>query len=245
LVGVAELKWRDAVWFQRDESTFLIFYEGLSIQQVLDALGAEGFSFYDWASFEGILYRFTGNVTVVALGDTLVLESPWGTFTFDRESLGLREWSADGEDLRVLVYEDQQLYLLAATANPESEPIFLYLDGIPFFNPLYCAAAYGHTGVMYSIVDAGASLQPETRGELTALHVAADYSQTEAIELLLDAGMDIDVSTEDGVTPLIMAAGPLHKEPSPVQFDLRSDETAEQTDGHKLVLEYEVCRSKI
>lgn len=180
----------------------------MPIERLLYGLGVKEFLFYDWSGLGVLIVDRSSSVRVENIGETLVVNTEAGRFFVDSASLELRAWDVDGQDVRVVLFEDEQLSLLASTFSDKSDSVNLMIDGIPYFNPLFCAAAYERTRVMRSLLDAGASDEPEGPGRLNALHAAASFSRQESSHLLLEAGMMIDSTTVDGVTPLIAAVTP-------------------------------------
>ena len=149
----------------------------MPIERLLYGLGVKEFLFYDWSGLGVLIVDRSSSVRVENIGETLVVNTEAGRFFVDSASLELRAWDVDGQDVRVVLFEDEQLSLLASTFSDKSDSVNLMIDGIPYFNPLFCAAAYERTRVMRSLLDAGASDEPEGPGRLNALHAAASFTR--------------------------------------------------------------------
>lgn len=75
------------------------------------------------------------------------------------------------------------------------------------FTPLLVASRSGHSGVVGSLIDAGASVDARTTTGETALHYAAAAGSVETVERLLDRGAEVDATEHTkGQTPLMFAA---------------------------------------
>jgi len=75
------------------------------------------------------------------------------------------------------------------------------------FTPLLVASRSGHSGVVGSLIDAGASVDAKTTTGEAALHYAAAAGSVETVERLLDSGAEVDaLEHTKGQTPLMFAA---------------------------------------
>lgn len=246
LTDRAAPEWIDGIWSSRGVDLFVLVYKGLSLERVLAALGQEdlysvGFSRYFGAKEYTI--HFPNDLDVRVGEEVLTLLSRYGSFEFERKLKAENEWPLDGSEpligwsvkgypVKVSVHEDDQLSLVAFASDPDSGPLVLIVRGIPYFNPLYCAAAYGRVDVIRALASQGASLAPQVPGGKTALHVAAERNQLEALDALLSAGMAIDAQTDEGATPLMAAVeGP---EDRNAPSGSRSEKAREKTALHLL-----------
>ncbi len=225
-------EWVNGIWFDQGGGRLVLAYKGISLDRILFALArvdlyAPGFT--REISGDRHIIQFTSDLTLEIGEDVLTLTSPYGSFEFQKSAeekpsrgwiadfifLRLPEpvygteplinWTAKGIPVKVAVHEGEQLFIIAMAADPKSGPIYLILWGVPYFSPLYCAAAYGRADVIRSLISRGASLAPQIPKRKTALHVAAERSRIMAIDALLDEGSDIDARTDEGTTPLMAA----------------------------------------
>jgi len=74
------------------------------------------------------------------------------------------------------------------------------------YTALICAAIGGHTGVVKSLLSAGAKLNETTKDGFTALARAAYYGHIEVVHQLTTAGANVNKTDNDGNSPLSHAA---------------------------------------
>jgi ankyrin repeat protein len=237
LTDRAAVQWRDGVWLMREDLTYVLLYRGMSIFNVLYALGIELSVSISWSLEEVKTFKLPLNMTLTAGVDTLKLKSPLGSFTFDRVAGHLQGWSVEGLLLKIAIFVDEQLFLMGLASNLDTDSISLVLDGIPYFNPLFCAIANNRFDLVDSLLKAGANPVPGGSGRTTALHVAAASGQRPLVSFFLDAGLDINGSTEAGITPLIAAADQKEKASAFLQLN-PSHDSEEETDMEPLLFRF-------
>jgi hypothetical protein len=205
LTDCAAIDWRDGVLASVDGKQVLL-YKGMSIRRAASALELMGpFLVLSWATAGSRMsIRMSRTEIWEVEGGTITAFTPMGELVFEGFLQQLQSWTVRGPEVTVAVFEDDQLSLHAWGA-PGASILTLNLEGVPYFNPLFCAVAYGRETMVSALLEAGASLQPEGPGTPTALHIAAGWWQQGSAQRLLDAGIDIDGTTGDGITSLDVA----------------------------------------
>ena len=65
------------------------------------------------------------------------------------------------------------------------------------------AARMGRTEIVKLLIDAGAKLDLQNVGKMTALMIAANNGHTEVVQLLIDAGATLDLQNVGKMTALM------------------------------------------
>jgi ankyrin repeat protein len=237
LTGSAAPEWVDAVAFSRIQGEVILLSQGMTLQRVLRELGIAG-SFMAFFSSDDpnvlqTTFRISDTVQLDVSRWSMTLRTSYGTFEFGKPWAGLSGpigvdgselltgWSVKGAELKVRTRDDRHLAMLAVAPRAENVLATLVIQGIPSFNPLYCAVAYGRSEVIKALIAAGASeAAAGLRGE-TALHVAARWGRSDSASTLLDAGLDIDARAEGGTTPLMAAVERLPRRQVAVSLESR------------------------
>ena len=221
LTGWAAPAWVDAVAFSRIQGEVILLYRGMTLQRVLRELGIAGEFRLSYFSNDpddpGTTFQLSDSVQLGLSRQGLILRTSYGTFEFELPGEGslstvvvdgselLTRWSVRGAELKVRTRDNGHLAVMAVAPRTESELSTLVIQGIPSFNPLYCALAYGRSEVIKALLADGASASAAGLGGETALHAAARWGRSESASTLLDAGLDIDARPEGGTTPLMAA----------------------------------------
>lgn len=112
---------------------------------------------------------------------------------------------------RGLKYENGQTLLHVAAVRNRNSCIKLLLNSNTLNvnetddnrrTALHEAAGFGHSGIVSSLVLAGADVHARDRRGRTPLHMAANYNSVSCASLLICAGADLDVRDIDGCSPL-------------------------------------------
>ena len=78
--------------------------------------------------------------------------------------------------------------------------MFISFLDIPWkATPLHLAAQNGHVECARSLIQGGAKVSAERKGNFTPLHVAALHGRAEIVELLIQNGADIEARSISGI----------------------------------------------